>query len=304
MSQPKRDTLAPAITGKYTLQQWGPGEGINGGSLSAVFPAATVAPSPKNVVIKVQLQRQHEVELNALLTLAEREVSGVIKAQRYFSCGPEQALVFEMLVPLDYNAIRGESKSVAAFAQKVRSIVEAMHEADVVHGDIKPEAFMRHPRTKSILLTDFNLASSPNESVDGGHQLSGTAGWVLDDVPATRREHGDLVGLASVFGWLLRVGGFGDPGTTYSHALSSTDDALTEAKRDGDEARMLMLGCVHQLLSLKLSVKDIRVPRLDVRASVGARAACQQLASADASYADGCRRNHKTIRNVEVCGCR
>lgn len=83
-----------------------------------------------------------------------------------------------------------------------------------------------------MTLADFNLASRASKGCVHpihGPNLPGTDGWVLFATPATRREHGDLVGLASVLAWLLRIQPFGDPGACYDSAVASVQAQLKAA---------------------------------------------------------------------------
>ena len=106
---------------------------------------------------------------------------------------------------------------------------------------------MRDPCSGQYTAIDFNAAGRASTPVKAGRRLPGTPGWVLDEVPATRHEHGDLVGLASVLGWLLGVRGFGDAGTCHATALDATADAL---HRSQEPTRIKLLGLVLNLLHL------------------------------------------------------
>ena len=248
--QPKeaREALADAVQGVYTLEHWGVDDGAEGctGAFSHVFPAVSVAQPADTVVFKLQCEHRHTVELHTLKRLCR--VDGVIRVLDYFSCGPRYALMLPRLLPLDYDAIKCQVKSVVGFADRAVSIVGVVHEMNVAHGDVKPEAFMRDPTTQQVLLVDFNLAGDASQVVDGADQLPGTPGWILNDVPATRREHGDLIGLASVLGWLLAVDGLGDPHTSHADAIEATKDALN---RSCESAPTMLLRLVLRLLHLQ-----------------------------------------------------
>ncbi len=80
-----------------------------------------------------------------------------------------------------------------------------VHEMNVrrARGDVKPEAFMRDPPPlrKSCLSTSIWRATPRKKWLTGPTSCQVPTEWVLNDVlPATRREHGDLIGLASVLG--------------------------------------------------------------------------------------------------------
>jgi hypothetical protein len=137
------------------------------------------------------------------------------------------------------------------FSNAAGPISRVVHSLNVAHGDVKPEAFLRDPCSGHITLIDFNLTGSASEPVDGGHQLSGTPGWVLNDALATRREHGALVGLATLLGWLLGVAGLGDRYATFSFLRGEFGcRRFCGVQRNGDSALAAVLGRVADLLLL------------------------------------------------------
>ena len=227
------------------------------------MPAVTVKQPAVLVVVKVQCARRFFLELSVLQQLSG--TAGVVRWKDFFPCGPNEqqfALVLPRLNPVNYDAVRAEMDSIAKFADEVAGIVKNVHAQGWAHGDIKPEAFMCEPTSGAAVLTDFNLAGRASDWVPDSHRASGTPGWVLNNTPAKRREHGDLVGLASVLGWLLSVDGFGDPNTTHARALVTSRADFALAKCRGNETRACLLGKVCKLLNLKsVSVVWRRVRR-------------------------------------------
>ena len=214
------------------------------GAFARIVPA--VDDSGAAVVLKIQSTERHVVELNALHRL--RGVADVVGVLDCFTHGIDHAvLVLPRLNPVDYSAVARTAESVAEFAVHVVGIIGALHALDVAHGDIKPTSFMRDSSTGKVQLIDFNLAGRASQRIYGSNRLPGTPGWVLDGIPATRREHGDLVGLASTLGWLLGIYGFGVTGTGHSDALEASKLALRQSR---DPTRSEVLRRVLKLLDL------------------------------------------------------
>jgi hypothetical protein len=239
------DSLAcdPTIEGRYRqVKAFLP----DAGALARVIPASDNTTGAA-VVLKIQPALLHAVEMNAFHLL--RGVPGVVAVLDCFTRGTDRGvLVLPRLEPVQYGAVARTPGALAEFAHQAVSIVRAMHARDVVHGDLKPAAFMRDPCSGQYTAIDFNAAGRASTPVKAGRRLPGTPGWVLDEVPATRREHGDLVGLASVLGWLLGVRGFGDAGTCHATALDATAGAL---HRSQEPTRVKLLGLVLKLLHLQ-----------------------------------------------------
>lgn len=150
------------------------------------------------------------------------------------------------------QSVSGNLEDILQFAKAADTMVAALHQRGVVHGDLKPSAFMRDPVTGKDVLSGEPHSGEPHD--DDLQHLPGTRGWVFAGTPAVKHGVVDHVGQAALVGWRLDLLGFGEPETTFSEAQESVRRALERATKqgEGDRRIVVLLKGVHDLLHLKV----------------------------------------------------
>nr|MCU0568292.1 AAA family ATPase [Oculatellaceae cyanobacterium Prado106] len=162
------------------------------GSRTAVYRALH-KPSQRSVVIKV-LRRESPslAELNQFrnqYAIAQTLfIPGVVRPLSLESFGNSYALVMEDWggVALDQYVRQQplDLKTVLAIALQVAEILHDLHQARVIHKDIKPANLLIHPESQQIKLIDFSIATLlPKETpeIKNPNGLEGTLAYLAPE---------------------------------------------------------------------------------------------------------------------------
>jgi serine/threonine protein kinase len=133
-------------------------------------------------VVKIQAHddEEYEAEINALCRL--HHVPGIVKIFGSYEVDTSGCIVMEY--------VRGESfldiindpdyttEDLLVLYEQLVTVVKAMHEAGVVHGDLKPDNVMVRP-TGEVVLIDFghSIVGVTEDTPDPGFEI-GTAEYV------------------------------------------------------------------------------------------------------------------------------
>ncbi|MEM6591816.1 MAG: serine/threonine-protein kinase PknK, partial [Cyanobacteria bacterium P01_C01_bin.73] len=187
MSSPATNLSLPfQMTGYAVVEQ------LYQGDRTLVYRAVQNA-DQRPVVIKL-LRNEHPnfnelVQFRNQYAIAKNlEIAGVVKPLALAPCGNGYALVMEDFGGLSLSqhtkAQKLSVEQVLAIALQLATILHDLHQAQVIHKDIKPANILIHPETEQIRLIDFSIASLlPKETQDiqTPSGLEGTLAYVAPE---------------------------------------------------------------------------------------------------------------------------
>lgn len=176
----------PAISGYCVVEQ------LYKGTRTVVYRAVETT-SQQSVVIK--LLQQAYPSFNELLQFRNQytlvkdlDIPGIIRPYRLEVCGNSYALVMEDWGGISLSQYRREHSltllEILAIALKLAETLHDLHQAGIVHKDIKPANILIRPQSQQIKLIDFSIASRlPKESVDitNPNGLEGTLAYLAPE---------------------------------------------------------------------------------------------------------------------------
>lgn len=151
----------------------------------------------------------------------------------------------ELFQHIEASGLTETEKYLLAFS--LCSTLEALHEKKVIHGDVKPENFMRkEDGTLALIDLDFSLKANENGEVQL-RRIRGTAGYMAPEIGSARLEDGeaarysyssDVYALGKLFEKNLKLDPFiwdgmtdyTAPAQVYMHQVSQHRPSLLEIK--------------------------------------------------------------------------
>lgn len=174
------------ISGRYRIERC-----LGAGGMGAVYLATDLMLEERKVAVKVlhkEFSRDKSIEKRFVREVQLMHAVNHQNVVRTFDIGREGDLVYFTMEymqgePLDYIEDQGEVSfdRIASFAVQICAGLEAIHNSEVVHRDLKPGNIMILPNDV-VKITDFGVARPKSSDLTQHNEIVGSVHYMAPEV--------------------------------------------------------------------------------------------------------------------------